>query len=127
MRSKMTAMLITLALAVALCCASLMFLNYFMDQADDLCSRAISQVEAQDHHGALESLTTLAEKWEKWAALLESVTSHEDLQEVTREIIDTKTCLEQGDIDDFTRQAAQLGHAIHHIRDQEDIRLSNLF
>ena len=63
MRSKMTAMLITLALAVALCCASLMFLNYFMDQADDLCSRAISQVEAQDHRGVLESLTTLAEKW----------------------------------------------------------------
>jgi len=46
---------------------------------------------------------------------------------VTENITDAKACLEQDNLGDFYREAQLLSRAIHHIRDQERLCLSNLF
>ncbi len=125
MRAKLICTLAVLALTVALCAVSMAFIARCMDQADEMCSRAVLQMESGDTRAALETMTALAEKWDGWESLLEMVANHEDVHEVTHRILDTRLCLERGD-DDFHRQAAQLSHAIQHIWDGEAIRLRNI-
>lgn len=126
-RSKLIAMLITLAATLCICVGTLYFIRQYTDEAERLCAHAVTQFDAGQTSDALETLTILANTWKNRAGFLETVTSHTDLQRVTEQIIDAKISLEQGDADGFQRQARLLDYAIRHISDQERLRLSNLF
>jgi len=112
--------------ALAVCVSSGMMVGYITATAQDYCARAVMYAGQGRTEEALDELTALANIWKKWAGVLETIASHEDMHDAYRQLVDAQNCLLYGDMDDFVRCMAQLGEALEHLRDQEELRLSNI-
>ena len=119
MRTTLIALIVVVLAAVALCA--------FAQARDLLRVEAETRARAGDDMGAAECLTRLATRWQEERAAMEMLTSHDSLHEVYSELVDARVCLESGDFDDCYRALAQLGEALHHIREMEAVSLSNLY
>ena len=61
------------------------------------------------------------------SAALELLASHDALHEVQSSIAEAQICLECEDRDDFLRTMSQTAQGLAHLRDEEALRLSNLY
>ena len=127
MRTTLIALIIVVLAAVSLCAFSQARVCGVVEEMDILRVEAETRARAGVDTGAAECLTRLASRWQEERAAMEMLTSHDSLHEVYSELVDARVCLESGDFDDCYRALAQLGEALHHIREMEAVSLSNLY
>ena len=107
MKRKLALTLAVLACALAVCTAGLFALNDAVDEA--------------------ERLQSLAVLWEGRGALMETLASHDALHEVSAALAEAQICLECEDHDDFLRTMSTVRMGLSHLRDEQALRLSNLY
>ena len=127
MRRMLIVTLAVLAASIALCAACQAVLNGAVDRADALRSAAV--LAAQEHRiaDAKSLVLELAQYWKDRSAALELLASHDALHEVQSSIAEAQICLECEDRDDFLRTMSQTAQGLAHLRDEEALRLSNLY
>ena len=116
-----------LAVALAVCWASQAALNGAVDEAERLQSLAVLAVQERRIADAKTLVTALAEFWAGRANLMEMLASHDALHDVDAAIAEAQICLECEDRDDFLRTMSQTAQGLAHLRDEEALRLSNLY
>ena len=117
MRTTLIALIVVVLAAVGLCAFAQTHICAVVEEMDLLRVEAETRARAGDDAGAAERLTRLADRWQEERAAMEMLTSHDSLHEVYSELVDARVCLESGDYDDCYRALAQLGEALHHIRE----------
>jgi len=127
MRRTLILTLAVLAAALLVCTASMLALNDAVDRADELQSLAVLAAEEGDASNAKTLLAELARFWEERAALMETLTNHDALHDVSAAIAEAQICLECEDHDDFLRTMSHLSAGLTHLRDEEAVRWSNLY
>ncbi|MEG2859134.1 MAG: DUF4363 family protein [Clostridia bacterium] len=127
MRVKLIATLLVLILSVALCVASMQVVFHEIVMMEDLTEKVLERASAGDTAGAREALAQMAEKWEGARPMLEALTPHEDLHQVTLQYVEATSNLESGDWDDFARAMALLKEMLKHLHEHEELSWSNLF
>ena len=127
MRRMLVSSLCVGASALLICLFSLVSVANVAGEVERLRLETLELVLEGENAGARERLTQLAAHWEGHTFLLEMISSHDDVHEVTSAIIDARVCLEMGDTDDLIRVLEQLGTALEHIRSVQSVRLSNLY
>ena len=115
------------AFAMILCTISKVSVTRVVDRARHLRTQAIERVEEKHADAAIETLAELADYIKDSNGWLEMLCEHEDLAEIKEQIIDARTSLEFGDLDDFYQAVSRLGERLEHIADIERMKLSNLY
>lgn len=113
--------------ALAVCLASLVGVLNVAGEAERLRLAVLDQVLAGEMPLARESLTRLGMHWERHTRLLEMISSHDDMHEVTSHILDARVCMDVQDTDDLVRVLEQLGAALEHVRSVQLVNFSNLY
>ena len=116
-----------LILSLAVCTAGLTIINRILDEAEASVTEIVLLMERGEEAAAREALTAMAERWDGRAGLMETLCEHDDLHAVRERMVQAKICMEYTDMEDFYASMALLGENIEHIRDEEALRLSNLF
>lgn len=127
MRVKLISTIVVLALSVALCLMSMHLVFSMLDEMEDYAAVILEKTDRDDREGARETLAQMAQKWQDAMPLLEALTPHEDLHDVTLQYVEATTNLESGDMDDFARSVSLLKESLGHLRDHESLSWSNLF
>lgn len=127
MRKTAITLGVVLLVSMMICTASLLTVQKSMDHIDDLRVKSYQQAASGDAKGAMETLVTIASHWEKALPLLEVLSSHDDMHDVSKAIIDAQICLEFGEMDDCCRTLRLMGETLEHIRNMEAMRMSNLY
>ncbi len=127
MRIKLVATIAVLALSSIICIFSMRYVFGVIDEMETLSMMVLENIDSGDESGARETLSRMAEKWEKAGGLLKALTPHEDLHEVSIQYVEATTNLESGDLDDFRRSMALLGEALKHLDEHESLSWSNIF
>lgn len=127
MKRTLILTLAVLVAALAVCAASLAALNGVVDEAERLQSLAVLAAQEGRTDDAKSLLVALAEHWRERAGLMELLASHDALHDVDAAIAEAQICLECDDHDDFLRTMSALRAGLEHLKDEEALRLSNLY
>ena len=127
MRRMLVSSLCAGAAALVICLFCLVSVANAVGEVERLRLETVRLTQAGDDVAARERLTRLATRWQRHTFLLEMISSHDDVHEVTSAIIDARVCQEMGDTDDLMRVLEQLGTGLEHIRSIQEARLSNLY
>ena len=119
--------LIVLMASLGVMTAGLLYLNRAVTRATALGSEAVLAVQMSRGDSAAETMVALAEFWRTRTPVLEMLADHDALHEVQTGIAEAQICLECDDHDDFLRCMVIVDGALSHIRDEEALRLSNLY
>ena len=119
--------LCVLAVALAVCAGSMLALNGTVERARRLQSLAVLAAQERRIADAKSLVLELAQYWKDRSAALELLASHDALHEVQSSIAEVQICLECEDRDDFLRTMSQTAQGLAHLRDEEALRLSNLY
>ena len=123
-------LILTLAVllgALALCVASLRYVNRSVDEAERLQNLAVLAVQEGRADEAKALMVALAGFWDDRAFLMETVACHDALHDVGAAIAEARICLECEDHDDFLRTMSSVDMGLRHLRDEEAVSLSNLY
>ncbi|NLF28672.1 MAG: DUF4363 family protein [Clostridiales bacterium] len=127
MRATAIALVVVLALSLALCALSLVTVRKAVREMDDLRVEAEEFARAGDGELAMERLVRIANRMEDARPFLEMLTSHEDLHDAVKQVVDAQVYLEFGALTETCRALSQLGEILNHIRETEEITLANLW
>ena len=127
MKRTLILTLAVLAAALAICALSLRALNGTVGEAERLQSLAVLAANEQRFSDAKALLVELAEFWDERSALLETLASHDALHDVGAALAEAQICLECEDHDDFLRTMSTVHMGLEHLKDEEAVRLSNLY
>ncbi len=127
MKRTLILTLTVLAVALAVCVASLNALNATVDEAERLQSLAVLAAEERDLSAAKTHMLALARFWSGRANLMEMLASHDALHDVDAAIAEAQICLECEDRDDFLRMMSGVRAGLSHLKDEEALRLANLY
>lgn len=127
MKRTLAVTLAVLAVALAVCAASQRALNGAVDEAERLESLAVLAANEQRYADAKTLLGALAAHWRERSKVLEMLASHDALHDVDAAIAEAQICLECEDHDDFLRTMSNVHMGLEHLKDEEALRLSNLY
>ena len=127
MKRTLILTLAVLACALALCAVSLVCIDRAVDGAERLQSLAVLAAQQGDAVRAKALMVELAGFWEDRAGWMEMLPSHDALHDVGAAIAEAQICLECEDHDDFLRMMSQVDMGLSHLRDEQALRLSNLY
>ena len=127
MKRKLILTLCVLFAALAVCAVSMVALNDTVDDAQELRSLAVLAIESEDGDAAKTALVQLALLWRKREGIMEMLAEHDALHEVGAAIAEAQICLECGDHDDFLRTMSQVDMGLNHLKDEEALKLANLY
>ena len=119
--------LCVLAACLGLCAWATVTLGGILDEAHAHTIRVFADMEAGDVTAAREGLVALANLWQEKTPLMETLCDHDDLHEVKERIIEAEISISYTDMEDFFAGVALIGEAIEHIREEEALRLTNLY
>lgn len=119
--------LAVLTCAVAICAASMLALNGTVEEAERLQSMAVLAANERRTADAKTLVVRLADFWDSRAGLMEMLASHDALHDVDAAIAEAQICLECEDHDDFLRTMSTVRAGLEHLKDEEALRLSNLY
>jgi len=126
MRSTLVAVLLVTAIAVGVSLAAGNVLIRLADTIEEMADSALETALAGDREAAAEELRRVHSLLESRAVLHEAVCAHDALHDVEAALEDAEKCLESGDMDDFDRAIGALQENLAHIREAEELKLSNL-
>ncbi|MBR1820472.1 MAG: DUF4363 family protein [Clostridia bacterium] len=127
MRRTLILTLAVLICALAVCAASMLALNGIVDEAERLQSLAVLAANEARTADAKTLLLELAELWESKSGMLEMLSAHEAVHDVSATLAEAQICLECEDHDDFLRTMSTARAGLEHLKDEEALRLSNLY
>lgn len=127
MKRTLILTLAVLVTSLAVCAASLFALNGILDEADRLQNQAVLAAESGDFSGAKTRLVALARFWADRATLMEMLASHDALHDVDAAIAEAQISLECGDHGEFLRAMSTVRMGLLHLKDEEALRLANLY
>lgn len=127
MKRTLILTLAVLAAALALCAVSQWALNGTVDEAERLQSLAVLAANERRVSDAKALVLKLAELWDGHSALLEMMSSHDALHDVGAALAEAQICLEYEDHDDFLRAMSTVHMGLRHLKDEEAVRLSNIY
>ena len=127
MKRTLILTLAVLVCALAVCTASLLALNGTVEEAQRLQSLAVLAASERRTADAKTHLAALAALWADRAGMLEMLASHDALHDVDAAIAEAQICLECEDHDDFLRTMSTVRAGLEHLKDEEALRLSNLY
>ena len=127
MKRTLILTLAVLAAALAVCWASQAALNGAVDEAERLQSLAVMAAEEKRFSDAKSLMVQLAKHWAGRATLMEMLASHDALHDVDAAIAEAQICLECADHDDFLRTMSTVRAGLEHLKDEEALRLANLY
>lgn len=127
MKRTLILTLAVLACALALCAVSLVCIDRAVDSAERLQSLAVLAAQQGDAARAKALMVQLAGFWEDRAGWMEMLASHDALHDVGAAIAEAQICLECEGHDDFLRMMSQVDMGLSHLRDEQALRLSNLY
>ena len=127
MKRTLILTLAVLAAALAVCVAALIVLSGTVDEAERLQSLSVLAAEEGDFSGAKTHVLALAEFWAGRANVMEMLAEHDALHDVDAAIAEAQICLECEDHDDFLRTMSAVRAGLSHLRDEEALRLANLY
>ena len=127
MRIKYIATIAVLIVSVAICFATTHVIQTAVSHTESFANESLSRFAKGNSKGALESLARLSERWNRRLPLLQMITSHDDLHDISLQTREAATNLKSGDTEEFKRSMSLLQEALDHLREQESVSLSNLF
>ena len=127
MKRTLILTLAVLAVALLVCALSQRALDGAVDEAERLQSLAVLAATERRTADAKTYLGELAALWDEHAALLEMLASHDALHDVGAALAEAQICLECEDHDDFLRTMSTVAMGLEHLKDEEAVRLSNLY
>ncbi len=127
MRATAIALIVVLALSLSLCVLSRVSVQRAVREMDDLRVEADGFARAGDGDLAMERLVKIANRMEDARPFLEMLTSHEDLHDAIKQVVDAQVYLEFGDLTETCRALSQLGEILTHIGETEEVTLANLW
>ena len=127
MKRTLILTLAVLAAALAVCWVSQAALNGTVDEAERLQSLAALAEQEERIADAKSLMVRLAEHWTAKSNVMEMMAGHDDLHDVGAAIADAQICLECDDHDAFRRAMAAVRAGLEHLKDEEALRLSNLY
>jgi len=126
MWKNLVAMLIVTALSAGVCAFALIRMDQVTDEMEEMRMMVMDLAEAGDIEGAKAGLGQMAGAWSRHEQVMEMLAPHEQLHEITVLIIEGDANLTAGDRDDFNRSMALLGEAVNHLREEEQLKLTNI-
>ena len=127
MKRTLILTLAVLAAALLVCALSQRALDGAVDEAERLQSLAVLAATERRTADAKTYLSELAALWDGHAALLEMLASHDALHDVGAALAEAQICLECEDHDDFLRTMSSVRAGLEHLKDEEALRLANLY
>ena len=119
--------LAALLFAAVICTASNVIINRVVDHARHLRTETIEAMDDGDVQRAEQTLVELAEYIAEHQFWLEVFCDHDDLHDITEQLIDAQASIDFGSREDFYQAIYRFGEGLEHISDVENIRLSNLY
>lgn len=126
MKGTLISMLAVTLLAVGVCVFSVLMIGQVTSEMESMRIEVLALIDAGDLAGAQERLRQMAEMWSRREGSLATLAPHDELHEITELLIEGDANLRADDLDDFNRSMALLGEAIHHLHEEERLRLSNI-
>ena len=127
MKRTLILTLAVLAAALAVCAVSMVALDGIVDEASRIQDLAVLAAEGGDLSGAKTQLLALARFWQEKANLMEMLASHDALHDVDAAIAEAQIGLECEEHDDFLRAMSAVRMGLSHLKDEEALRLANLY
>lgn len=127
MKTRLITTIIILIVSIGLCTFSLFYVESVTDELDDMRLSALEFAEAERLSEAEAVLTNMLEYTKRKSPLLEMLTPHDDLHEMVMQLTDAKVSLTIQDMDDFDKAFALFQENLEHIREHEQLALSNIF
>lgn len=127
MRTQMTMAIVVTIVSVALCFASVAYIDEATDELSDLAMQLMDYAEAEDYAHASETLVIMANQWARHRPILEMISDHEDLHNVTEQLVESQVHLKYEHANDFYQSMALLDESLRHIRDSERFSIANIF
>ena len=113
-------------LVAMLIVTALIRMDQVTDEMEEMRMMVMDLAEAGDIEGAKAELGQMAGAWSRHEQVMEMLAPHEQLHEITVLIIEGDANLTAGDRDDFNRSMALLGEAVNHLREEEQLKLTNI-
>ena len=127
MRVTLTASICVGLCALIVCIYALVFVSNAIGEIERLRLEALELVEYGRYAPAREKLIQLAARWQRHTPVLEMISSHDDVHEVSASILDAEVCMEAMDVNDLLRVLEQLRAALEHIYSIQQVNLRNLY
>ena len=126
MRSRLIVVISMLVFSVLLCLTSMLYVYNVMDRADEMRLKIILLAEQKRYDEAEVELVDALTYITNVSPILEVLTPHEDLHELTNQLTDARVSLAIRDMDDFRKAVVLFRQNIEHIRAHEALSLSNI-
>ena len=120
MKRTLILTLAVLAAALLVCALGQRALDGTVDEAERLQSQAVLAATEHRMADAKTFIHDLAALWDERA-------SHDALHDVGAALAEAQICLECEDRDDFLRTMSTVYMGLEHLKDEEAVRLSNLY
>lgn len=127
MKRTLILTLAVLAAALLVCALGQRALDGTVDEAEQLQSQAVLAATEHRMADAKTFIHDLAALWDERAGMLETLASHDALHDVGAALVEAQICLECEDRDDFLRTMSTVYMGLEHLKDEEAVRLSNLY
>lgn len=126
MRTMLFSALIAALLAIGVCAGGVAYVDEATDELSDLAIELMRYAEAEDYERAEETITIMANQWARRRPLLEMLTDHDDLHDVTERLVESRIHLKFRHANDFYHSMALLDESLRHMRDGEQLSIANL-
>lgn len=126
MRTMLIAALTVAVVTGSLCCWGISYIDEATDELSDLAMQLMDHAAAENYEGAQETITIMANQWARNRPVLEMLTDHEDLHNVTEHLVQGQTHLKYRHANDFYQSMALLNESLRHMRDSERLSLANI-
>ena len=126
MRRTLILTLAVLICAGAVCAVGARAVGIAVDGAQALTGQALTAVRLGRTGEAQARLDQLARWWQQRRGTLETLVSHDDLNEVAGAILEARVRLERGDGEECLRLLRLMGQTLSRIRAAEALSLGNI-
>lgn len=127
MRSTVIGVSIVTVICLAICVLALLFVNDVTEKSEDMRAHILELVDSGRDDEARHELSELKKYWKSKEKILEIITSHEDIHDVSRQLAEAEVTLSEGEYDDFIKSMAALSEMLEHIYQEEQLRITNIF
>ena len=126
MKTMLTAALIVAVATGAICGWGISYIDEATDELSDMAMQLMDHAAAENYSAAAETITMMANRWERDKPVLEMLTDHDALHEVTEHLVQGQTHLRYRHANDFYQSMALLNESLRHLRDAEKLSITNI-
>ena len=96
----------------------------FVEKIDKKIGEVEESLETADSENKIEELVNL---WKNEEVKLEYYMEHQELEDISVKIINTKSNIKNGDLDEAREQIDDVKFSVQHIKNKQKLELKNIF